>query len=113
MDLNNFTFSSALMVALSGIAVVLVMLSILWGLIVLLSKVVGVITRPKKTSVQEPAAEKNDEQLADDSEDLVLITAAIAAYLGSSPDQLIIKSTRKVSEVGSAWKTAARASNIQ
>ena len=112
MDLTNFTIGNALMVAVSGFLVVFLMLVILWMLIVITSKIVQKVTvkeTPKTAPVVQPTQVETEEKENDD--DLVLIPAAIAAYLSTSTDQLVVRSIRKVNDNQSAWKTAARVQN--
>ena len=88
-----------------SIVVVFVMLELLIGAIVLLGKAVNIFTnKPKavkkvETKVVTTTEEKSivTQQNGQDELELVaVITAAIAASLGTTSDQLYVKSLRKV-----------------
>ncbi|MBQ9328204.1 MAG: OadG family protein [Solobacterium sp.] len=111
MDLTNFTIGKALMVAVSGFLVVFLMLLILWMLIVVTSKVIQKITGKKTPEPASAPAAQPAQIRTENDDDLVLITAAIASYLSTSTDQLVVRSIRKVNDNQSAWKTAARLQN--
>ena len=92
-DLYNLTstlvdiggWAGALMIAACGLVVVFVVLAVLALMIKIISKVVGLFSGKKaeEVTVPAPAAPKKEE---DDEELIAVITAAIAAELGTTPD---------------------------
>lgn len=47
----------------------------------------------------------------DTSADAVIVAAAVAAYLGTSTDRIIVRSIRRVAEAESSWSQASRFSS--
>ena len=82
---------SALMIAVCGLVVVFIVLAVLALMIMVISKVVGLIEgkmpvaspAPKAASAAVPAPKKEE----DDEELIAVITAAVAAEMGTTPDQ--------------------------
>ena len=80
----------ALMVAVCGMVVVFLVLAVLALMIMVISKVVGFIEgkahvaapAPKAAPAAAPAPKKED-----DEEIIAVITAAVAAEMGTTPDQ--------------------------
>ena len=62
-------------------------------------------SKPKETSVQRLPAKEN---ATDDPEIIAVITAAIAAAMGTSSNGIIIKSLRRSSANVSSWSREAR-----
>ena len=88
-----------------SVLVVFVMLGLLIGAIVLLGKTVGAFTnKPKKVKVVETEIVTTQEEVAvvieennqDELELVAVITAVIAASMGTTSDQLQVRSLRKV-----------------
>ncbi|HHW67873.1 MAG: glutaconyl-CoA/methylmalonyl-CoA decarboxylase subunit delta [Epulopiscium sp.] len=65
----------------------------------------------EETAVKEEASEEIIEQ--DDLELIAVITAAIAASLETSTDQLRVRSFRRINSNGSAWNKAGRMNQVQ
>lgn len=100
-NLSNFV--DGLSTFLIGVTVVFVTLVLLIGIIVTISKIVASIenvgNKNKKEAVatpavKEPVAEATTTQ--DELELVAVITAAIAASLGTTSDRLQVRSLRKV-----------------
>ncbi len=81
---------SALMIAVCGLVVVFIVLAVLALMIMVISKVVGFIegkmpiatSAPKAAPAVAPAPKKEE----DDEELIAVITAAVAAEMGTTPD---------------------------
>lgn len=107
--------TGSLVTALMGMSVTFIVLTLIWGMIALLTKAMDQ-TEKKKESVAKPTMEatKNEtvtEVVVDKSEDeqlVAVITAAIAASL-SKPTNLI--EVRKIVRIGDsvpAWRKRAK-----
>ena len=80
----------ALMIAVCGLVVVFIVLAVLALMIMVISKVVGFIegkmpiatSAPKAAPAVAPAPKKEE----DDEELIAVITAAVAAEMGTTPD---------------------------
>ena len=81
---------SALLIAVCGLVVVFFVLAVLALMISAISKVVGIVERklPAKAAAPaaKPAAAPAPKQ-EDDEEIIAVITAAVAAEMGTTPDQ--------------------------
>ena len=84
----------ALMVAVCGMVVVFLVLAVLALMIVVISKVVGAIERKMHTVAPAPKAAPAPKQ-EDDEEIIAVITAAVAAEMGTTPDQTRLTSVIK------------------
>lgn len=91
------------LIGMGTVFVVLIFISFVISLL----KYVNIVNRPKKnvddaesTGVDNAIAQivSNEEQEADDLELIAVITAAIAAYEGTSSDGLVVRSIRKVND---------------
>lgn len=71
-----------------------------------------IIQRFSKKKAQAPAAQAAPASV-DDSTDAVLAAAAIAAYLGKSTDEFVVRSIRRVSGSETPWTQAGRTSSLQ
>ncbi|MBO5339788.1 MAG: OadG family protein [Oscillospiraceae bacterium] len=87
----------ALMVAVCGMVVVFIVLAVLALMIMVISKVVGFIEgkkpvapAPKAAPAAAPAPKKED-----DEEIIAVITAAVAAEMGTTPDQTRLTSVMR------------------
>lgn len=67
---------------------------------------------PAASAVPAPAAPTAPAK-KNTSADAVLIAAAIAAYLGAAPDQLIVRSIRRVSGEETPWVQTSRTGSMQ
>ena len=92
--LNPFdpmSVGDALMVAVCGIVVVFLVLAVLALMIMVISKVVGLIEgvkpAPAPAVKPAPAAAPAPKKEEDDEEIVAVITAAVAAEMGTTPDQ--------------------------
>jgi len=81
---------SALMIAVCGLVVVFIVLAVLALMIMVISKVVGFIEgkMPIATSAPQaaPAVAPAPKKEEDDEELIAVITAAVAAEMGTTPD---------------------------
>lgn len=97
-----------------GMGTVFVMLIFISFIIALLPKLTGLIesfgkkkeapATPKAEAVQAPATAAEEEELADDLELVAVISAAIAAYTGTSSDDFVVRSIRRSAK--NKWKKA-------
>ena len=120
---DNFTLSITIL--LTGFAVVFSVLLILIGIIKLYGTIVYNIQNkkaekkasrnadlPKVEREPEPEVEAMvEEPVADDDELIAVISAAVYSMYSSS--DVRIKSIRKVSSRGSAWRSAGLADNVR
>lgn len=105
-------FLGSMYIAILGMAITFIALMILWGLIIIMGKVLNT-TQPKKKEVNvvkeaaKPApVEKKDEE---EPEELVaVITAAIAASLGTSSSNIVVRNIVRVPDTTPAWGRAGR-----
>ena len=77
----------ALMIAVCGMVVVFIVLAVLALMIMVISKVVGFIEGKKPAAKAAPAAAPAPKKEEDDEELIAVITAAVAAEMGTTPDQ--------------------------
>lgn len=102
-------------VIITGLSVVFVALVLLWGVMVLMGKLIGSVSGGKSTKKEKPAAVQTQPiaktqptlaaQQAEVGDDVVAaITAAIAAMTGST--NFVVKSIRRSSRARSAWALA-------
>ena len=78
----------ALMVAVCGMVVVFLVLAVLALMIMVISKVVGFIEGKKPVAAPAPKAAPAPAAKQEDDEELIaVITAAVAAEMGTTPDQ--------------------------
>lgn len=111
MTIGEKTIAS-LQVTLLGMGITFVALMILWGLIVIMTKVLHT-TKPaqKATNVAKPAPApevKPQEDLGESEELVAVITAAIAASLNTSTHNIIVRNIVRVAETTPAWGKAGR-----
>ena len=99
---ENFnSFINGFSVFLTGVVMVFIALLILIVLIKIVGMVVARLEGKKETPVIKEVVEevkvvKPAEKVQDDLELIAVITATIAASLGTTSDQLVVRSLRKV-----------------
>lgn len=91
----------ALMIALSGIVIVFLMLALLWGVIAVISRVMGVLEKhtahPASVSAAAPAAAAPQVKLEGVSEvEAACVMAIVSHETGIPLDQLVFKSIKAV-----------------
>ena len=107
-------FLGSTYIAILGMAITFVALMILWGLIIVMGKVLNT-TKPKKKEVNiaktvpapkpTPVVKEKEEE----PEELVaVITAAIAASLGTSSSNIVVRNIVRVPDTTPAWGRAGR-----
>ena len=107
----------SLITTLLGMGITFVVLILLWGIIVLMTKI---LNKPGKsdaaTVAPAPAAQpKGGDTLTAIEEDtslIAVITAAIAASLQKSGQSIVVKNIRRVSDNMPAWARAAKQEQI-
>lgn len=71
----------------------------------------------RKKDVQQPADQiapaPQPVQPQSTQVDVVLVTAAIAAYLGKSTDQIIVRGIRRIGTEETAWSRAGKLDSLQ
>lgn len=106
-------FLASGIVALLGMAITFVVLMIIWGLIIIMTKFVSG-SQPKKEAVKivKPAAlapQPAATETAEDSEELIaVITAAVAASLNTATHNIVVKNIVRMPDVTPAWGRAGR-----
>jgi sodium pump decarboxylase gamma subunit len=103
---------AALQVTLLGMAITFVALMILWGLIIIMTKLLH-NTQPTKKATNAvkpaPAPEVKPQEDLGESEELVaIITAAIAASLNTSTHNIVVRNIVRVADATPAWGRAGR-----
>ncbi|QXM07253.1 OadG family protein [Crassaminicella indica] len=101
---------ASLQVMFLGMTVTFVALCILWGLIIVMSKMLNKTEKEEKKVVEDSAIKP---ELAlekeDDEEELVaVITAAIAASLQTSTHNIIVRNITRVSDSTPVWGRMGR-----
>ena len=108
--------AASLVVTMLGMGITFVVLTLLWGMIAIMTKVLTkpikkaepvVITQPSATPVAAPAkdatlVEETDESL------IAVITAAIAASIQRPAQTIIVKNIRRSTGGTPAWASAAK-----
>ena len=113
MTVGEKTMAS-LQVTLLGMAITFVALMILWGLIIIMTKVLHTTQPTKKaTNVVKPAPApevkpQKSEDLGESEELVAIITAAIAASLNTSTHNIVVRNIVRVSDATPAWGRAGR-----
>jgi glutaconyl-CoA/methylmalonyl-CoA decarboxylase subunit delta len=109
--------AGALVTTLMGMGITFIVLSLLWGIIALLTKILDrnqkkhheselVMETAMEAAVhphEHPAAPVNE---ADDAELVAVITAAIAASMGVPPSGLVINKIRRAKGNTTTWSQA-------
>ena len=107
---DHITIGQAVIVCVFSLIVVFAVLLIQSYVIDLTA---WLIRRFSKKKPQAPAAQAAAPAAVDDSTDAVLAAAAIAAYLGKSTDEFVVRSIRRVSGSETPWTQAGRTSSLQ
>jgi len=100
---------ASLQVTILGMLVTFVVLMLLWGLIVIMTKVLTgkpkvkpVVTETAAPVVQEVVEEEDDEEL------VAVITAAVATILNTSTHNLVVRNIVRVEDATPAWGRVGR-----
>lgn len=111
---DNITISQAVTVCVFSLAIVFL---VLWAITLLidvtawvLKKFTGARAQPASCQAAVPAAQPDQR---DGTADAVLAAAAIAAYLGKSTDQFVVRSIRRIAGEQSPWSQAGRSGTAQ
>lgn len=116
MTLNEKLMAS-LIVTILGMLITFVVLMILWGVIVLMTKALNKEEKQKtsqaiETKVESKAKDIKEESinvLDDENEELVaIITAAVAASLKKSTHNIIVRNIVRVGDRSPAWAKLAK-----
>ncbi len=109
---DQVTFGQAVIVCLFSLAVVF---AVLLAISYLIDLTAWVIRKAEGKPDPKPAAPTAPSQEAapavperDDGIDAVLVSAAVAAYLGQSVDQFTVRSIRRIRPEESAWSQVSR-----
>ncbi len=109
----------SLQVTLFGILVVFVALGILYVCINIMNKVLNPVANKGNKKPLTPAApvvaaepQPVDEEIADDSELVAVITAAIAATLETSAHNIVVRNITRLPDCTPAWGRLGRMENI-
>ncbi len=91
-------------------AIVLSVIAIIWGTVVILKNHFQNRAKPETPiAVTEETVQYSNN---DEGELLAVLTAAVAASLGTSTYNLKIRSYRRIQSTSSVWNTAGRGENI-
>lgn len=115
---DNVTFAQAGVVCVFSMVVVFLVLLSISYMIDIIAKLLN-----RKKAAPQPSAQPAPQeaapqvtapqQPASTHADVVLVTAAIAAYLGKSADQIVVRNIRKIGAEESAWKQAGKLDSLQ
>lgn len=102
------TFSDAVFICLFSLVVVFVVLLAISFLIDIIAWLVNRGESKSKDAPAPAASEPAPAAPAKNSNEAVLIAAAVAAYLGRSPEQFVVRSYRRIPTDESAWGQVSR-----
>lgn len=110
---DNVTIGQAAMLCVFGMAVVfaaLLVISFLINAICWVMKRRSAEPQPAAAApTTAPAAARPDASHVD----VVLVTAAIAAYLGKRSDEIVVRSIRKLENTDTLWAQAGKLDSLQ
>lgn len=109
---DNVTFTQAAIVCVFSMVVVFV---VLLAISYMIDIIAWLLNRKKEagqpavgsTPAPQPAQPQSDHV------DVVLVTAAIAAYLGKSTDQIVVRGIRRIGTEETAWNRAGKLDSLQ
>ena len=107
------TIGDAVVVCIFSIAVVFLVLLAISYMIDLVHWILTRNQKPTAAAAAPAAAPAPAPAPAKSSADPVLIAAAVAAYLGTSTDQIIVRSIRRAGAEESPWVQAGRTNNSE
>lgn len=111
---DNVTFAQAAVVCVFSMAVVFIVLLAISYMIDIIAYFVN--RKSKKAVKTEPAQEVSRQEPSEphpDHIDVVLVTAAVAAYLGKRTDEIVVRSIRKIGTEETTWSRAGRIESMQ
>lgn len=115
---DNVTFLQAAIVCVFSLAVVF---AVLFAISYIIDLVAWFLKKQEKASAPAPApapvptpAPAPDPAPAQQGQlDVVLITAAVAAYLGKRSDEIVVRSIRRVGAEETAWSRSGRLDSME
>ncbi len=107
--------AEGLTVTIVGMGITLIALLLLSYILDLFGILSKAKSKEKPEMISEIAEETNieEEEIEDDLELIAVITAAVAASLNTTTDQLQIRSFRRIGSKGSNWSSNAKQENLQ
>ncbi len=104
---------ASLYVTLLGMAITFVALMLLWGMIALMSRILG--TKPSKKETQVVVALQAETETAIDKKEgeideaiVAVIAAAVAASMNTSVHNIVVRNIRRTQNAVPAWGNAGR-----
>lgn len=110
---DNVTFAQAGVVCVFSMVVVFLVLLAISYMIDIIAKLLNRKKTAPQSTAQPDKQAAAPQQPASTHADVVLVTAAIAAYLGKSADQIVVRNIRKIGAEESAWKQAGKLDSLQ
>ena len=111
---EQITIGQAVTVCLFSLAVVFI---VLLAISYIIDLTAWILKKASKTPAAAPAPVSAPAAPAparrDDTADAVLAAAAIAAYLGKSTDQFVVRSIRRVTSAETPWSQVGRTGSAQ
>lgn len=112
----NDRIMASLQVTLLGMGITFVALVLLWGVIIVFSRTVAAIENAKNPKVEvvatnvaeTPVANAVVESQEDETQLVAVITAAIAASLGTTMNNIVVKNITRVHDTTPAWGRVGR-----
>lgn len=107
--------TAALITTVLGMGITFMALIILWGLIIVMGKVlnpakkkeaIAVVQQPEPAKASTPAEETAEEGVS--GEVVAVIAAAIAASLNTSIHNIVVRNIVRVPDASPAWNNAGR-----
>lgn len=108
---DQVTFSQAVIVCVFSLVVVFAVLLVISYVIDLTAWLINRFSKGGKTKAA-PAAAPAAQPVRDDSAEAVLVAAAVAAYLGKSTDEFVVRSIRRAG-AESPWCQSGKAGSAQ
>lgn len=107
LELGLQTTGLGILVTFIALVMIIVIIYLLSAILKERKKNVPIV--PVQPASPQPAVEQPVHNTADDAELVAVLTAAIAASMGTSTNGLVVRSYRKI---GSAWANAGRDEQI-
>lgn len=113
---DSITIGQAVIVCVFSLVVVFAVLLAISYLIDLIALIVSRAEKKKKAGAAPRQAAQPEQPAAATgagTDEAVLVAAALAAYLGTEPDRLVVRSIRRVTAEQTPWSQAVRNGSLQ
>lgn len=112
---ENITFTQAIIVCVFSLIVVFAVLQAITWMIQIVAWFINRSEKKKELTAasEAPAPAAVTAPAGDSHLDVVLITAAVAAYLGTDTSSFVVRSIRRIGTEETAWNRASRLDSLQ